>query len=475
MSDYDLGFHLRGGQWIFHHRSFFTHDEYTYTVPNHPYLDIHWFFQVLIFGLYALGGYGLIGLWNTALVGGLFWVHLNRLRLTGAPEWMALPLFLATLAACEPRFEVRPEILSWLFLSITLWVLELRTAKSRDLLFLLPWVHLLWANVEGLFPLGWVAMAAYALRSFLQDAAPDRKLILVAAISIMACGLTPHFLQGLLFPLVQFNELGPSSFFKQAIGEFQPSWASRTASFVPPVSLWTYKGFSFFLLFLLLAAPKARKVQDLLLALAFFYLSACAIRNIPLFMLAATPFAASLWKAVPWEKWRKTQTLLLARPAAAWITTALLLAWGVWVATGGYYRWDKRGESFGIGLDTQKQPVRAAQYLVDHQLNGRILNQLNWGGWLDWRGPQETFIDGRLEVMGEDFYREYLSSYQGGLAALADKYGAEIIFFSPPLSNWQGELRANPGWRPVYWDGLIAVYLRAGYRPDIPALPNNLN
>src|SRR5579883_529810 len=55
--DADLGFHLKGGQWIVQNHAFPNKDDYTYTVPTHEYIDLHWLYQILLFALYKTGSY----------------------------------------------------------------------------------------------------------------------------------------------------------------------------------------------------------------------------------------------------------------------------------------------------------------------------------------------------------------------------------------------------------------------------------
>jgi len=468
LSDFDLGFHLKGGQWMIQNHRFFTQDVYTYTVPGHPYLDIHWLYQILLYLSYRAGGYTLLTALNVALVTLVFLLAFLRLRRTAAPSWFCALLLAACVLTCEPRIEARPELVSWLLFSLTLLVLECRYAGERDMLFLLPLIHLVWANVEGLFPLGWAAMAAYLLTGWMQDNRPDPKLLKYSLFSLAACLFNPNFLAGFLYPFSQLLMLGTSNVFKGAIGELQSPWGPYV--FLPAFGLAAYKAYCFLLAALLSVTWRRRKIHEVLLALSFFALSASASRNIPLFFLATLPTAALGWKDLPWESLRRFQRSALARPAVAWAFTFLILLSCVRVATGAYYFSDRRGERFGLGLDAEKQPVGAVRFLMENGLDGPMLNQVNMGGWLDWQAPQKTFIDGRLEVMGPEFYGEYLSSYRGNLCGLADRYGADIILFVPTLSNWQGELASNDGWRLAYLDGFAAVYLRKGYAPGIPAL-----
>jgi hypothetical protein len=152
--DPDLGFHLKAGQWIVQNHQVPSKDTFTYTVSDHDYLDIQWLYQVLLYTLYCVGGYPLISLVNGISVLGLLFITWKRLKLTDAPRWMCVLLLTMVLLGIEIRFWGRPETLSCILMSLTLWILELWTKKEKNLLFLLPVIFMVWANIEGLFAVG---------------------------------------------------------------------------------------------------------------------------------------------------------------------------------------------------------------------------------------------------------------------------------------------------------------------------------
>jgi hypothetical protein len=472
VNDSDVGFHLKGGQWILENHCFPSLDTYTYSVPDHPYLDIHWLYQVLVYLLYRLGGYPLLILSHAAGIIAAIFLAFKRLRLTGAPLWICSILLTAALFSCEIRFRTRPEIASWVLFSLTLWVLELRMNQNRNLLFLLPLLQLVWVNVEGLFILGWGLMGIYGASGFFQPRGADPKLLRYCALSVAADLVNPYFLKALVFPLSLLVKLGGSNVFKQAVKEFQSPWSwvgARPYAHSPDILV--YQLFSFFLLFLLLATFRRRRIQEWLLAAAFFGLSASALRNIPLFMIACLPLAAACWRDLRWEWIQRFRPAFFVHPLAAGVLTLFLLGLSLRVVTGAYYVYCQRTDRFGLGVDGDTEPLRACDFLVRNHLAGRILNSLDAGDWLDWAGPPRgTFIDGRLEVMGNELFSEYDSSLKtGGLQPLADKYRADIIFFNTADgSDWALQLNKMKDWRMVYLDECAAIYLRKGFGDSIP-------
>ncbi len=474
IQDLDLGFHLRSGQWILQNHSFPAKDTFTYTVPDHDYVDGHWLYQVVLYLLFISGSYSLLTLFNVVLIIAVFSFLWARLRLTGTPTWISTLLFAWAIWECEIRFQVRPEIVSWLLMSVMLLALEQRTARKRDFLYLLPILQVVWANMEGLFILGWGLMIVYLVSGIFHQRRADSKLGRFSGLAMVLCLLNPYFFRGILFPFQLWQTLH-TKLFHSNINEFMSPWVQYDIPIMPFAQLWGYKLFSFLLLFLILITWKKRKIHEFFLVAIFFYLSANAVRNIPLFILICLPITAACLKDLEWAWLRKITEVILSRSWVALILITLLSGLGLRVITNAYYVDDRRTERFGLGVNDESQPVRATDFLIQNHLDGRILNALNPGGWLDWKGPQKVFIDGRLEVMGENLFAEYISTqYTGKITSLADQNSANILFFNPAMStSWVSDLQNNNDWRPVYLDENTVIYLKKGYAPQVPALDDS--
>jgi tetratricopeptide (TPR) repeat protein len=102
-------------------------------------------------------------------------------------------------------------------------------------------------------------------------------------------------------------------------------------------------------------------------------------------------------------------------------------------------------------------------------LDGRILNDIGYGGWLEWQYPNQVFIDGRLEVVGEDLYKEYLSAVnEGKLPELINKYNPQLVIFDHGVTySWIPILRDLPDWKLIYLDDVTAVYGKKDYVKDV--------
>src|SRR5581483_11304780 len=144
--DFDLGYHLRAGQWILENHAFPQKDNFTFGAAGHDYLDLHWLYQILCFLLFKIGSYPLISLAHQSAILLAFGLTAYRVLERSDKPWIALGLLTPALIAMEIRFLDRPEVFSWVLLILTLFVLDLRLEKNRNFLFLVPLFQLLWVN-----------------------------------------------------------------------------------------------------------------------------------------------------------------------------------------------------------------------------------------------------------------------------------------------------------------------------------------
>jgi hypothetical protein len=107
---------------------------------------------------------------------------------------------------------------------------------------------------------------------------------------------------------------------------------------------------------------------------------------------------------------------------------------------------------------TPQAALAAAQRL---NLTGPVFNSEAFGGYLIFSGVP-TFIDGRVELYGNDFLAAYLAAERGDAAVLAgllDRYHIAWTLLqaqSPAVAA----LDRLPGWRRAYADGEAVIHVR---------------
>ena len=158
-TDTDLWWHLASGDLIRRTGEIPRSEPFSFTVIGHRWIDIHWLFQVVLSALYELGGVHALDVLRAAVILGVFAFLFRRCLRAAGPVTAVAVLLLVTIA-CQERFLMRPEIISWVFMLAVLAALERaldadsRRARSRVLLLLLPVLQIAWVNVQGLFILG---------------------------------------------------------------------------------------------------------------------------------------------------------------------------------------------------------------------------------------------------------------------------------------------------------------------------------
>jgi len=117
------------------------------------------------------------------------------------------------------------------------------------------------------------------------------------------------------------------------------------------------------------------------------------------------------------------------------------------------------------GLDrvvSSMYPVDALNYLRKHPAPGPLYNTLDWGGFLTWYMPDHPVaIDGRNDLYGDDLDRLFYATESGKESWTSDPYlneaGVVILQKNVPLV---GLLMTDPRFGLVYQDDLAAVFVK---------------
>jgi hypothetical protein len=107
---------------------------------------------------------------------------------------------------------------------------------------------------------------------------------------------------------------------------------------------------------------------------------------------------------------------------------------------------------------TPQAALAAARHM---NLTGPVFNSEAFGGYLIFSGVP-TFIDGRIELYGNDFLAAYLKAERGDTATLSDlldRYHIAWALLQTP-SPAVAALGRLPGWRRVYGDDQAVIYRR---------------
>lgn len=453
--DGDTYWHIKAGEWIVRNGAIPTLDPFSHTKNGAIWTAHEWLSEVMLALAHQAGGWVLVVV-ITACAFAATIALLTRVLLRWMEPIHVLLFVGAAVAMTMGHLLARPHILAMPLMMI--WTIELVLASDQGRspkLWLLP-IMTLWANLHGGFTLGIALTIAFGLEVLLNS--PKERIVaqgkawgIFLALTLTCSLITPHGTQGILFTWkVLFAE---HSLALELVSE----WRSPNFQVFQPLELWL-------LGVLALALHKGLRLPPvrLLLIVGLLHLALKHARNAELVGLLAPLFVASAFAA----QWRESQKGKqqsegldrffgkLSQPASqgALLATCLTLSSiTLWLAQA---RPLQPPEHIAPSL-----AIRAAQ---EAGVKGPVLNSYDYGGYLIYMGIP-PFIDGRNDVYGDDFLKEYLQGMHlesaESLPKLLDKYkiGWTLLNAGTPAAASLDQL---PHWRRIYSGDRTVVHMR---------------
>jgi hypothetical protein len=510
----DLGFHLRSAREILD-KGFIYTDTFSYGSNGHPYYDLQWIFQLVVYTLYNMGQPVLV-ITNALLITfsiALAWRRSSKYP-SAVPQSIKVIIFavIALLLVQGLTFDIRPHVLSWICMNLLLLALESYKRGKQKAVFFLPAIMLFWVNTHSLAVLGLVIIGIYNAGLFIENKKADKKLLMFSALALAAFLINPYFFDGLFFPFKQFGFISDNGgMYKAYIYEMHSPFASSEIKalgkgyFTHPLFLTHLSALVAVLC--IIRSLKQKNFTDTLLLAAFLFLLDLGFKNYGYYLMVVLPLTVKY--VTNWLERRQIakqgKTLVVATvqhkkkeknrkeevPGIAPVFSKKKY-YGLAIATiviaafvsltsinDGYPIYLNYNERSGLTENEQQLPVGAADFIVKNNIKGKILNHFNDGGYLMAHTGAKVFIDGRIELMNDDFFMSYLLSLNdiNGVKILMDSYNPDIVVF-PYMGAmwWQYFLtyKEASGYKPAYFDGLSAVYLKSSAFPNIPQLTEQM-
>ncbi len=449
VSDQDLFLHDLAGRRILAGDGIPRQNEFSFTAPEHPWVDHEWFFQVVVALAGDAGGehladratawHALSLLLTAVLLGALLLGDgvAQRVRRGVTPSpWPMLAALLA-LAMLWTRLQLRPELVSMVFFVVVLRQVEAAYRPRRDgapattgwrdladprrAAGRATWTTVAWAQVHGFYLLGAAIWLAVGLTgSHDRRLHPGaRALALGGAVAAVLAGLlTPNHVDGLLYPLRvlgQFTGGGPD--LRETISELVPLLRSPDGLHLTILAyLVSLAWGAAWVIATWGCVPRGRIVLWLVAALAAWQ----GQRNLGLYAIAFLLLHTGLrpgetWLARRWGRQRQKWS-----PAAGVVVALLVLVLGtVWardIASSRFYLREGEARRWGRGLTPANFPLRQAAALPGGL---RLANNIDAASTLLRLGAGKVCIDGRTEAYPPAAWREYAIVKAGGDDALA--------------------------------------------------------
>ncbi len=482
-TDYWWTVKLGQGLWASGHLP--SADPLAFTSTRLPYVEQQWLAQLVLAGVYQVGGLGATLLLRAGLLVATMALVFAACRRAGGSAAAAALATAIALVVALPGAATRPQLLA--IPLFALFLLGTGEPLPRWSVAALPLAMVVWVNLHGSFPLGlvlvgmalagrgWMRLAATGalrdskalVRGLLRDG-PLRRLALLLLLCCLAALANPYGL-GLVPWLADFLILHTGG---QDAAVIATEWA-RT-SLAERAGAYYFASLAIAVVALVRAGPP-RPASGLRL-LTFGLLALSAVRNTLWWGLVQAPALAWALSAGPRAKepaadrgravGEEPSSRSAPAPGAATLNLLLIAAClgAAALSLRPLHADLLGGEEM---LADPSQPRAAADYLASLHRPGRLFNYLDWGGYLAYRlAPRgQIFVDGRFGIYPATVYRDYftISEAEPGWEQRLAAYGVDALVLDRqaqrPLIRG---LATSADWLPVYCDARAVVYWPAG-------------
>ncbi len=463
LSDPDVWWHIRLGDWIILHHQIPAGELFAYTAFGNPLVAHEWLSETIFAALAAIGGLLLV----TALMGLVAWsamvATVLRGRLRGAgPVVIAIGLALGARTA-EPVLGTRPQVFTFALVCWTLWIAEsyLRSGGRRR--WLLPPLFLLWANLHAGFIAGIGLLAIVVVvetikrRWSIGIVAPRQRIaglgVAVCASAVAAC----------------VNPYGPGLFIfaattgaaerQKGIIEWQSPNFADPAMWVLLALLLSFAALSI----IVFARPRLRRsfeLRDFVLAAVGAALALMSVRNTAICVAVMIP----AWMAMAAEVVRGLGARRPRAPGVARspIMGVVLIAVGVLGAGVVATRVARSASPQGVAA---AYPACATALLARSPTAERVFTTYGTGGYVVYRlWPHGSVYEyGESISLGTAVFDRYARIAGGAtttpsaLQLLASSATTAVL---SPRGALTDELSATPGWTLTVDDHGMLLFLR---------------
>ncbi len=462
----DLWSHLQYGELIWSTTAIPLTEPIMPLAAGVPFTDTAWLSQVIAFGLYNIADVTGLQLLYATILTACFALQVFMCRRQGiAISWGAA----AVMGWLNwHQFQViRPQLAGVLCFVVLLALLTNRRV-TRKMLWLIPLLMLLWANLHGSFVMGLVLVGGFCLGRAIDVYHRSRK------ISTIWQDILTRRLVGLLLLsscAVMINPYGPKLYayvltFSQNpnlsdLTEWQmlSVWNSQGQAFVIIVTLWCMAAYF---------SPQRVCATELLLLAGLGGLTIWTSRMILWFAPVAAYYLAlhvgAIWQRIGLRRWlpdASRRSVFATLVASLAMTLSLVMC--IWnkAMPGG-------PDAVFRAAVSDQTPVAAAEVLLVQPPPGQIFNTFEWGDYLFWtahRNQQDwkLFVASHAHLVPRAVWQDYMAviNVAPDWQVRLDRHDIKTVIVD---KRYRGALIAHlhnaPAWRLRYEDDIAVIFVR---------------
>lgn len=479
--DDDVFWHLATGRYIVETKTVPNADVFGHITSGTEWIPFEWGWDVLTYGLYNIGGYNAILAFRSLAFCFVFFVLFMLLRKFKVNAFLAALLLIVLAVAIMDRYSPRPHIITYIFFSLTLYILlnfkYIAREKYSARLYALPVIFLLWANSHmGVLAGGLILFVftltetiiylkpkAYASPGVAALSTQDfKKLWIISAACALMLLVNPHGFQTYAYAY---------SHTKMKMLETVNEWQAPFNSKIDFGYITTlYKLFLFSGIIVLVYAYKKKDLLFALMTIAFAIYSVRAIRfTVDYEMIMFVFIVISVNYFVMNIKSPAFRNFMNGN-----IPKAAIGLFMIYVITqipnANIYQTLQYYRIPGWGINEEFIPVHLFDFMKQNNISGTPYNHFGTGGYLVWNFPGEkNFIDSRN--LNDEIFNEYnliMQMMPGFEKKLNDRGVDYVVFLDPDLIRRPNDLKRvivnylsrNPEWKLVFWDDKSMLFVK---------------
>ncbi len=486
--DGDPGWHVRAGQHMLETRTIPHHDIFSHTMPDGWWVAYEWGSEVIMALFHDWGGLNGLVFFITLVLAISYTLLYSYLRRDGYSFTFTFLLLVFVFAGSSFHWLARPHPISYLFVLLFSRILDLveqgRWPASRAW-WLVP-IMFLWVNLHAGFIAGLLIVLTHTAASFLTwFVAPgeERPRLAPAARRIAGvCAAT--------FAVTLANPNGYGLYpylarYFRAVHNLNPDNELHSPSF----QVLLFQPFLLAVVALIFLIPYSRhrlQLHEIATLALWSTLGFISLRNIPVMFFICTPIFARLLaglheplagilsrgpvlqRALRWLYARIERTVSIEKQMRGHLLLGMMILLIVLLVSNHGYVGGYRVIDFQFS--ELEFPHGAITYLQSHMPHGNVFNDWGFGGFLVYHFyPNiKVFIDGRLDMYGEDYTRQYIDLIstpsevgrrRESWKAVFDRYRIAWVMTNPD-HTLRYVLDVDPGWRSVYKDERCVVFVK---------------
>lgn len=368
MLDPDFGWHIETGNYILKYGIPKT-DPFSFTMPSYKFIEYEWLSDLIYAIFYpTLSMFGFSILQYLIIVSSLFLLIGKKFY-----KWTpAVVLFSTGELLMFPG--VRPQIFTWIFFSIFLFILFDKKRRSKYI-FLLPLLMIVWVNLHGGFAIGIFLLLLILITESYINKKIYIKGFIALLLSIFATFINPYGIR--IWEVILNHAIGIN--LRLNILEWLPGITTFHPTLFILISISALIIYRYFKKF-----DKTEAILFIILLVASF----SATKFIPFFVLISViilnkgllHLKNDLPDKIALKRFNTFLSILFYLGIFLFILQSyMILKFSYELSENSYY------------------PKKAVEFLNNKHLGKNIFSTYNWGGYLIWKLPgRYFFVDGRM-------------------------------------------------------------------------------